>query len=562
MNITSVQIRNFRGIKHLDLDLGNTTVLIGENNTGKTSVLDALKLCLRDLSSRRRVVFDPLDFHLPDKNSEPLSAAPIEINVKFSERSEEKWDEKLIRRLERQGILQVDAEGTRQVHLQVDCRYDSATREFVHDWRFLDQNEQVLDGVPRTAYSIFREQFHYYYLTALRDASRHFDSAGPFWRPFLRDSQLSDEVKAEIESKLRDINSEIISSHASFEKVQNRLHELQHLVLLASEEVVSIEAVPNRMRDILSRAQVQIGAKTGAMIPLARHGEGTQSLAVLMLFSAFLESQGKGAAILALEEPEAHLHPSAIHVLWKVLRTYASQRLISTHSGELVAEVDIRNIRRLAQLPEGISVFRVDRGLLSSEESRKFKYQIRRTRGELLFARCWLLVEGETEAWVYPAAAVALGWNFHEEGIRIVEYQQSDPGMLIKVAKALGISWFCVGDDDGNREKVENKVRPFLGGVEEPQRLVFPYPNPETNLLRNGFEYVYRPHMAQNLRKIKKALGDPGYWEEYAINLPNRAKTRAAADVAIELERSGAEGVTQEIRSVLERVRNIARSGQ
>ena len=42
------------------------TVLIGENNSGKTSVLDALKLCLRDLGPRRRVVFDALDYHLSD----------------------------------------------------------------------------------------------------------------------------------------------------------------------------------------------------------------------------------------------------------------------------------------------------------------------------------------------------------------------------------------------------------------------------------------------------------------------------------------------------------------
>ncbi|WP_420439515.1 AAA family ATPase [Candidatus Palauibacter sp.] len=62
---------------------------------------------------------------------------------------------------------------------------------------------------------------------------------------------------------------------------------------------------------MLARAQVQLGTTTGAKIPLVRHGEGTQSLAVLMLFSAFREVTQEGAAVLALEEPEAHLHPSA-----------------------------------------------------------------------------------------------------------------------------------------------------------------------------------------------------------------------------------------------------------
>ena len=87
------------------------------------------------------------------------------------------------------------------------------------------------------------------------------------------------------------------------------------------------------------------------------------------------------------------------------------------------------------------------------------------TRGELLFAPCWLLVEGETEMRTYPAAAKALDYNLHKEGIRIIPYQQADAGMFAKVANELGISWCCVGDDDDNRSKVENKLRNLLNGA-------------------------------------------------------------------------------------------------
>ncbi len=81
MNLTSVQIENFRGIRNMNLELGKTTVLIGENNTGKTSVLDALKLCLENMTGPHRTVFDPMDFHLPDENAEPSSADPIKITL-------------------------------------------------------------------------------------------------------------------------------------------------------------------------------------------------------------------------------------------------------------------------------------------------------------------------------------------------------------------------------------------------------------------------------------------------------------------------------------------------
>ena len=47
MKLKKIQIENFRGITSLDMQLGNTTVLIGENNTGKTAVLDALRFALR-----------------------------------------------------------------------------------------------------------------------------------------------------------------------------------------------------------------------------------------------------------------------------------------------------------------------------------------------------------------------------------------------------------------------------------------------------------------------------------------------------------------------------------
>ena len=544
------------------MNLEERPVLIGENNTGKTSILDALKFCLLDLGPRRRTVFDTLDFHLSNPKSEPSSTKPITIGITFSERERGEWDNGLTNRLGRTGILQLRGNGIKYVDLCVTCRYDNLTRDFVQDWRFLGEGKKVLNGIPESALLQLREELQYYYLTALRDAGRHFDANGPFWRPFLKDSQISEKERTEIEAKLHEVNNLIVSSHTSFEKVQNQLRELQNLVLVAGGEAVSIDAVPSRMFDTLSRAQVQIGAITGAKIPLIRHGEGTQSIAVLMLFTAFLESQSVRNVILALEEPEAHLHPSAIHVLWNVIQRFASQRLITTHSGELLAEVDVHEIRRLAQTSEGIKVFQISETLLSDEEARKFGYHIQMTRGELLFARCWLLVEGETEMWIYPAAAKALGYNLHKEGIRIIPYQQADAGMFAKVASELGISWCCVGDDDDNRSKVENKLRDLLNGAMETDRILFPYQNIDINLLQNGFNDVYERHMSlQNLKRIEKKSGEPGYWLEYYENLPRRAKTRAAADIAVELEDSDSRSVTPEIRFVIQKVVSLAKEG-
>ena len=148
MRITAVQIENFRGIGSLGLDVGRVTVLIGENNSGKTSVLDALKRCLQDLGHRRRPVFEAMDFHLPDTAAEPSTADPIKIAVTFSDEPDEEWDDALVARLNLAKVLQVDDEGRNHVRLRVECQYDEATREFVQDWSFLDLNGKRLSRVP------------------------------------------------------------------------------------------------------------------------------------------------------------------------------------------------------------------------------------------------------------------------------------------------------------------------------------------------------------------------------------------------------------------------------
>ena len=380
MRVTYIRIQNFRGIKDLDLELGEVTVLIGENNSGKTSVLDALRLCLRDLGPRRSVVFDTFDFHLSDAAPEASTADPIRIEITFSEQEKGEWSDELIGRLSRDRILQVDDDERNHVLLRVTCAYNSASRSFDQDWMFLNLAQEPLTKVAERALSRIQQEVSYFYLKALRDAVFHFGASGPFWRPFLKDTQLPVEKKAEIEQKLQEVNDLVVASHTSFEQAQRGLRQVQDIVPLATGDIVSIEAVPGRIFDMLAKAQVYLGTTAGAKIPVERHGEGTQSLAVLMLFSAFLEAWPDGAPVVALEEPEAHLHPSAIRALWKLVRDFAGQKLISTHSAELISEISIQDIVRLVRTEEGIKSFRVPEGLLSQEETRKFNYHVRQVR--------------------------------------------------------------------------------------------------------------------------------------------------------------------------------------
>lgn len=120
------------------------------------------------------------------------------------------------------------------------------------------------------------------------------------------------------------------------------------------------------------------------------------------------------------------------------MRNFFGQKLISTHGGDLLAKTEIHQIRRLARTGEGIRAYGIPSGSRSSEEMRKVNYHVRQSRGELLFARYWLCVEGQSESWSFPAAR-AMEIDLHRDGIRAVEYSQPDAGLLAKIANELGI---------------------------------------------------------------------------------------------------------------------------
>ena len=162
MRLTTVRIRNFRGIKELDLELDEITVLVGENNSGKTAVLDALRICLRDLGPRRRVVFEALDFHLADASADPASAEPIKMEIAFSEQKKGEWSDELIGRLGRDNILQVDDGERSHVMLRVTCAYDPESRDFDQQWSFLNLDREPLTGVNERALAGLQREVSYY----------------------------------------------------------------------------------------------------------------------------------------------------------------------------------------------------------------------------------------------------------------------------------------------------------------------------------------------------------------------------------------------------------------
>ena len=83
MYLRRVVVENFRGIRRVEMELDKSTVLIGENNAGKSTVVDAIRLCLERPLSRRGTIFDDYDHHLCDGAASFSEAPPASITLDF-----------------------------------------------------------------------------------------------------------------------------------------------------------------------------------------------------------------------------------------------------------------------------------------------------------------------------------------------------------------------------------------------------------------------------------------------------------------------------------------------
>ncbi|MGE6699480.1 ATP-dependent nuclease [Hyphomonas sp. NPDC076900] len=566
MFLSHIEIRNFRGIEELVLELDDVCVLIGENNAGKSSVLDALRLCLTRSLTRKGSVFEEYDYHLSDGVSEPSKAAPIEILLRFREQSEDEWPDEISQQLS--DAEQVDSEGLRSVTLRVRSGFDAVIGDFATEYDFLDLAGNPLIKAKNPRHIINLQQLvPTFYLASLRDAAQEFRARSSFWGPFVRSMQLEEDDRNELEAALSDLNKKVLEKHTAFETVKERLEKTAKLVPLGETEPVSIEALPSKIFDILSRTQVNLASKTGARIPIMRHGNGTQSLAVICLFDAFLQSQledgyGEHAVpLLALEEPEAHLHPSAIKAVGEMLRALSGQKLISTHSGELLAGVPLSKIRRLCRKDGKVCVHRISQGVLTDEEIGKLDYKVRTTRGSLLFSRCWLLVEGETEASLIPECATAMGIDLYAEGVSCIEFSQVGVEKFIKLADQLGIDWMVMCDGDAEGQKYADTAKGQLNGrVEADHVWRLPNDNMEVFLCVSGFGDIYEANISdQKKNTVTSPVGTVPYWTEVAKAQARNSKPKSALEVSQRML-AGSADVPDFLKSVISKAHAFARS--
>jgi len=173
-----------------------------------------------------------------------------------------------------------------------------------------------------------------------------------------------------------------------------------------------------------------------------------------------------------------------------------------------------------------------------------------------MFARFWLLVEGESECTLFQECSRILGHDLFSEGVCCIGYQGSaGPETLIKLADQLGIGWHIVADNDnaGNNFVVsaasQLRVRNRADHITQlPQRDIEVYLCVEG--LGAAFESNIAPQLIGNVTEPKNTLR---YWEQVTkAQSRNKSKPELILQIVGQIEGSAGALMPTLLRSILE----------
>ena len=542
MYLERIEVSGFRGINHLAISLQQVTALIGENAWGKTSLLRALWCLLGQGEVPYQFVLE--DFHRPNPvGSQPVSE--VQITLTFSEyRPDMCLHSARLSRLSPIWIKSKD--GLHRIVYRAKARLGVASN-IISTHQFLDASGHNL------AIDSINDLLHILMLMnpvlRLRDARSTRDG--------VMDAEAQwDKLLGECYTPLLMQETKLSAPETLQDGVQAILHLMEHYL----NSVPPIHHKPRSAREIVTRPATLRGLSTLHSLLKSSDAQAVQ-LAMAGLGAAMLQARGdreieqEARPILILEDPESRLHPTMLALAWSLLEQLPGQKIITTNSGDLLATMPLGNIRRLVRNSGGTRCHKLNDEQLSSEELRRITFHVRINRPMSLFARCWLLVEGETEIWLLSELANICGISLRGEGIRIIEFAQCGVSPLIKAASDFGIEWHLLADGDQAGNKYASSVRALLRGEREHDRLTLsPARDIEHFLFQNGFAHVFRheAHVGKNPWLSNSKI------IERAIS--RLSKPGMALAIVEDTEERGVEAIPPLLRQMFSKILMLART--
>jgi putative ATP-dependent endonuclease of OLD family len=521
MYLSRLEIKNFRGIRSARIELGESTILIGENDSGKTSLLDAICLVLSPAPENEPLIFDADDFYKAGGFTGDPPLGDLRISLVFCERSPDEWS--FMRNNEIGLLLNDDTGRLQELSIDVTASPPAGNEKSRARWRISVERRSRMEYTDDIAI-----------LGWIRGLN-------PVFR-----------TRSGVPDYMQDLGADLHT------KYLEALRSLGQVSRFFTSDGLPLDQV---IYEILGRKPLP-GGRSGKRVPV-QHGSAAEKMGMLIFITAMLQSGSQMAdpsaePIIIIEDPEAHLHPMTLQAVKILIERLKWQKIITTQSGDMLSDFPLQDISRISRYAGTISQNQVKPGSLTSEDLRRLSYHVRMRMSTATFARCWLLVEGESEIWLLPHIARLCGYDLSMEGIVCVEFAQCGISPLIKAANQFGIGWFLLSDGDAAGKAYIDTARHFaglLGDNPEDHCLRFRERDIEHHLFFNGYAAVYQDyagvpaHHSQNM-KAGRIIGR-------AIH--RHSKPYMAVAIIEAISHNNSPGVPPELKRLVEKCVRLAK---
>lgn len=373
MEIVAFEVSRYRSIQKTEkLSLGNPTVIVGPNNEGKSNIIRALTLCVQyicassDTALTREWNYDwSQDFPIGLQKKHPNLESIFQIELKLGPEERERFFESVGSK----------NNGT----LKIVVSMGATTAKF--DVLKQGSGKQAMRTGALKIRKFLRDHLRIQYIPAVRTVGAANKVIHQLIQGDLAQIERTDEYQKALKA-IGDLQKPIMDRLS--DKMSGTLKDF-----LPAIKTVQISTTVGANSRAL-RSTYDIIIDDGTETSLDRKGDGVQSLVALALMKHAVTPQNEGMAlVLAIEEPESHLHPSAIHRLQDVIVELSRQHqvIISTHCPLFVDRRDVsKNIivnNKIARAAKDVEEIRNALGVRVSDNLRN--------------AEIVLIVEGETD---------------------------------------------------------------------------------------------------------------------------------------------------------------------
>lgn len=397
MRLTKVAITNHSRIQDLNLDIRRHAVIVGANDVGKSSILRMLNLVLGTSTSGLYQALSPADLRDPDQ--------PLLVNALWADFSDKN------RRPFSAEITIGDDQVTEHLWVQMRVEVDPDDEETVSVRRWFPES-----GHERAPNREQLEEFGWRYLRATRGTSLMEGPHSPV-RTLLAAAELGTNEEG-LKALLNQFNDELASNQTVGDLLERVAQHLNRAMPRAvTRESFAVRSVTDPSSDVLKDVSIFLN-RGDAQVSLTEQSDGVRQLMSMTLFDL---AEGT-ANVLAIDEPEIHLHPTSQRTAADLLSGDGNQKVIVTHSPYVLHRFEPSEV--IAVDRHG-HCHQIGNAKLSRVEKVRAHWWSPRLL-ESLTARFVVLVEGDADRVIVEAVAGALNVDLDRLGAVILELDGAD----------------------------------------------------------------------------------------------------------------------------------------